>query len=65
MDTGYVSGTNKYKARAVANWAPHGTCYYYLAMGDFMIAGGNTKMKSTVFNYDSNYLNDKDEMCVK
>ncbi|WP_293992985.1 hypothetical protein [Streptomyces sp.] len=35
VDTGYVSGTNKYKARAVANWAPHGTCYCYLAVGDF------------------------------
>lgn len=30
MDTGYESGTNKYKARAIANWAPCGTCYYHL-----------------------------------
>lgn len=30
-----------------------------------MISGGNTKIKSTVYNYDSNYLNGKGEMCVK
>jgi hypothetical protein len=28
--TGYESGHNKYKARAVANWAPHGSCYKLL-----------------------------------
>lgn len=48
MDTGYDSGTNQARGKAVANWAPHGTCYYYAAGGEFMIAGGNTKITSTV-----------------
>lgn len=24
----------------MANWAPHGHCYYYKGVGDFMIASG-------------------------
>ncbi|MFD0733095.1 DNRLRE domain-containing protein [Planotetraspora mira] len=63
--TGYVSGTYKYKARAVANWAPHGTCYYYLAMADFMIAGGNLKIQNSVHNWDLNYVEGRPEMCVR
>ncbi|MFI5829181.1 DNRLRE domain-containing protein [Streptomyces sp. NPDC051578] len=68
MDTGYESGSNKYKARAVANWAPHGHCYYYKGVGDFMIASGphgsGHRIYGTVYNYDKHYLQGKSEMCV-
>ncbi|QES52226.1 hypothetical protein DEJ50_06710 [Streptomyces venezuelae] len=66
MDDGHVSGSNKYKARAVANWGPRGACHYYLGIGEFMIASGprGSKIRSTVYNWDTNYQKDKDEMCV-
>ncbi|MFJ4923347.1 RHS repeat-associated core domain-containing protein [Streptomyces sp. NPDC088725] len=63
--TGYVSGANRYKDRAVANWAPHGHCYYYKAVGEFMIHGGHTTIRSTVYNYDTHFIQGKKEMCVK
>ncbi|MEU2359476.1 hypothetical protein ACFU90_07185 [Streptomyces noursei] len=63
--TGYVSGHNKYKARAEANWEPHGACHHYKAVGEFMIAGGSKKITSTVFNYNKEKIEGKGELCVK
>lgn len=68
MDSSYKSGNNVYKAREVANWAPRGTCYYYKGVGEFMIStgpnGSGNKGYATVVNYDKNYINDRDEMCL-
>ncbi|MFD5426224.1 DNRLRE domain-containing protein [Streptomyces sp. NPDC127084] len=68
MDTGYASGNNAAKARAVANWAPRGTCYYYKGVGEFMIStranGRGTRGTATATNYDRHYRNDQDEMCL-
>ena len=63
--TGYKSGANKAKDRAVANWAPHGACHHYEAVGEFMIAGGSKKITSTVYNFDTGYITGENELCVK
>ncbi|UNO43850.1 hypothetical protein KGS77_11240 [Streptomyces sp. MST-110588] len=63
--TGYKSGTNQAKARAVANWAPHGACHHYKAVGEFMIAGGSKKITSDVYNFNTEYLKHQKELCVK
>lgn len=66
--TGYESGNNKYKARAVANWGPRGACHDYVGVGEFMIASGpngsGSKIRSTVRNWDTRYLEGRTEMCV-
>ncbi len=66
--TGYESGNNKYKARAVANWGPKGACHYYVGVGEFMIASGpngtGSKIRATVRNWDTRYLEGRTEMCV-
>ncbi len=63
--TGYLSGTNKYKARTVANWKPRGACHHYKGVAEFMIAGGSKKITSTVFNYNIEKIKGRDELCVK
>jgi hypothetical protein len=34
------------------------------ALADFMIAGGNQKIKASVHNHDTDYIEDRPEMCV-
>lgn len=68
MDTGYKSDSNTAKARAVANWAPKGACYYYKGVGEFMIATGvngkGAKDSGNVVNHDKHYKKGWDEMCL-
>ncbi|MFE3650416.1 hypothetical protein ACFXO2_21730 [Streptomyces sp. NPDC059152] len=63
--SGYVSGVEKCKARAVANWEPLGACRHYKGVAEFMIAGGSKKITSTVFNYNKEKIEGKGELCVK
>ncbi|MFF0629380.1 hypothetical protein [Streptomyces sp. NPDC004296] len=60
-----MSGVEKYKTRAVANWEPLGACHHYKRVAEFMIAGGSKKITSTVFNYNKEKIEGKGELCVK